>query len=293
MVYLIDASVYVFRAYYSVPADMVDGHGQPTNAVYGFTRFLLDLLTETAATHVVVAFDESLTTSFRNELYPAYKANREPAPDELKRQFLSCRRLCEALGLRHEAHEKFEADDLIGTLAQHCRAQQQSVSIVTRDKDLAQLVGPDDEFYDYASRARYGYEQIEAQFGTRPESIADYLALTGDAVDNIRGVPGVGKKTAAAIFAQYQSLDEVYGHLDALQSLPIRGARTLAAKLEKHRADAYLAQQLTRIRCDVPMDSSLESMRRRSSEPALVNGLFDDLGFGDGLRERALALEVS
>lgn len=293
MIYLIDASVYVFRAYYSVPDSMTDANGQPVNAVYGFAGFLLDLLAETRAKHVVITFDESLSTSFRNEIYPAYKANREAAPDELKRQFLYCRRLCEALGLRQEAHARFEADDLIGTLVRHCRALGKPASVVSRDKDLAQLVGPGDEFFDYASRTRYGYDEIEAQFGARPESIADFLALTGDAVDNIKGVPGIGKKTAAAIFARYQTLDEVYAHLDELHTLPIRGAKTLGAKLDKHREDAYLAQRLTRIHCDVELAGTLDSMRRKPVDEDALNALFDDLGFGAALRKRALAIEAS
>jgi 5'-3' exonuclease len=288
MIYLIDASVYVFRAYYSVQGDMVDVRGQPTNAVYGFARFLLDLLRDTGATHAAVAFDESLTTSFRNEIYPQYKANREPAPDELKAQFVYCRRFAEVLGLRTLSDQRFEADDLIGTLVEHCHTHGVPAAIVTRDKDLAQLVAPGDEFYDYASGRRFGHGDIEAQFGTRPERIADFLALMGDSVDNIPGVPGVGKKTAAAVFAQYHSLDHVYESLDELHALPIRGARTLAAKLAANRDAAYLAQELTRVRRDVPLDGSLSSMERAPGDEAALHALCDELGFGDFLRRRAL-----
>ncbi len=290
MIYLIDASVYVFRAYYSVPDDMVDVHGQPANAVYGFGRFLIDLLHSTTPTHVAVAFDESLATSFRNKIYPDYKANREAAPDELKRQFVYCRQFAAALGLRTLAHEEFEADDLIGTLAMRAREQGHNSVIVTRDKDLSQLVGPGDEFFDYAGRIRYSHDQIAGQFGARSQSIADYLALTGDSVDNIPGVPGVGKKTAGAIFERYRTLDEVYEHLDDLHTLPIRGAKTLAAKLAEHRAAAYLAQSLTRIHCEAPVDGSLTSLERAPVDEPALNDLFDDLGFGDVLRRRALAL---
>lgn len=272
---------------------MVDVHGHPTNAIYGFGRFLIDLLQNTAPTHAAVAFDESLTTSFRNKIYPDYKANREPAPEELKRQFSYCRQFARALGLRTLAHEEFEADDLIGTLVMRGREQGRNSVIVTRDKDLSQLVGPGDEFFDYAGGVRYGHDQIEGQFGTRPQSIADFLALTGDSVDNIPGVPGVGKKTAGAIFERYHTLDEVYAHLDDLHTLPIRGAKKLAEKLIEHRAAAYLAQSLTRIHCEAPIDGSLASLERAPVDEAALNGLFDDLDFGDALRRRALALTNS
>ncbi|MFK7887911.1 MAG: 5'-3' exonuclease H3TH domain-containing protein [Gammaproteobacteria bacterium] len=290
MIYLIDASVYVFRAYYSVPDDMVDANGAQTNAVYGFARFLLDLLQTSNASHAAVAFDESLTTSFRNEIYPQYKANREPAPEELKRQFAWCKRVAQGLGLRTVAHERFEADDLIGTLAHAARAQAVNTVIVTRDKDLAQLITPGDEFFDFAGGRRITHDQINEVFGTAPERIADYLALTGDSVDNIPGVPGIGKKTAGAIFDRYASLDEVYAHLDDLHELPIRGARTLSKKLSEHRDAAYLAQRLTRIHLEAPVDTDIAASERRPIDHAALATLFDELDFGAFLRTRVAKL---
>ncbi|HXV41213.1 MAG TPA: 5'-3' exonuclease H3TH domain-containing protein, partial [Steroidobacteraceae bacterium] len=195
-VHLIDASYFVFRAYYSVGLEMTDGDGQPVNALYGFGRFLGDLLEEARPGHVAVAFDESLATSFRNEIYPAYKANREPAPPELKRQFGLCRELCRLLGVAEFGSPTHEADDIIGTIATRLRTTGHCAVVVTRDKDLAQLIRDGDHYWDYAGERRYGYADIEGQFGVRPERMADYLALTGDTVDNIPGVPGIGPKTA-------------------------------------------------------------------------------------------------
>ena len=140
MQYLIDASVYVFRAYYSMPDDMVDRDGNPVNALYGYCRFLGDFIEQVRPEHVAVAFDESLSTSFRNEIYPEYKANREPAPDELKRQFQQCRRYTRALGLMSCADAAYEADDLIGTLVERGRSMGRPSTIVSRDKDLTQLM---------------------------------------------------------------------------------------------------------------------------------------------------------
>ncbi|RPH53457.1 MAG: exodeoxyribonuclease IX, partial [Lysobacterales bacterium] len=147
--YLVDASVFVFRAYYSVPIALVDLDGNPVNALHGFARFLGDLLERVRPEHIAVAFDESLVSSFRNTLFPAYKANREPAPDDLKRQFIQCRRVCAALGVASFSSNRYEADDIIGTLATRMRIAGKSVVLVTRDKDLAQLVRPGDEYWDY------------------------------------------------------------------------------------------------------------------------------------------------
>ncbi len=210
MVYLIDASVYVFRAYYSLPPDMRDGEGNPVHALYGFARFLADLLERASPEYVAVAFDASLATSFRNRIYPAYKANREPAPPDLALQFERCREICAHLGVSWYASPEYEADDIIGTLATRLRAEGLRCTVVTRDKDMAQLIREGDVYWDFASNSRYYYRDIAERFGVEPERYADYLALTGDAVDNIPGVPGVGPKTAAVLMKTFASLDALY-----------------------------------------------------------------------------------
>ena len=158
----------------------------------------------------------AMAAAFATQLYPPYKANREPAPRALKRQFALCREFCRHLGVAEFAADDYEADDLIGTLAQHCRDEGLSVTVVSRDKDLAQLIGPGDVFWDYSDAAEYRYEQIAARFGVLPERMADYLALRGDSVDNVPGVPGVGAKTAAALMGLFASLEELFEGLDAV-----------------------------------------------------------------------------
>lgn len=287
MQYLIDASVYVFRAHYSMPDDLVDGDGNPVNALYGFCRFLGDFLEQVRPERVAVLFDESLTTSFRSEIYPAYKANREPAPPELKRQFQQCRRFTRALGVMEGAHPEFEADDLIGTLVVEGRLAGTPSTIVSRDKDLAQLVGPCDVFWDFAGKGRLNYEQIPGVFGVRPESIADFLALAGDSVDNIPGVPGIGRKTAAALLAHFGTLDDVYENLDRVGEVDCRGAKTLGAKLEAHREAALLARRLTRIACDAVFDRPAAGLLPRAPDLGALNALFDEVDFGMALRRQA------
>jgi 5'-3' exonuclease len=285
--YLIDASVYVFRAYYSMPDDMVDDAGNPINALYGFCRFIGDFMEQVTPEYVAVLFDESLSKSFRTEIYPEYKANRDPAPPELKRQFGQCRRFVRALGLMEHASPRYEADDLIGTLVEHGRRQGRPSTIVTRDKDLTQLLSKDDVFWDFAGKGKLGYEQIPGSFGVWPEQIADFLALAGDAVDNIKGVPGVGKKTAEGLLKHFGSLDKIYCNLDRVHEVNVRGAKTLGAKLETHRDDAMLARRLTGIACDAPIEGVEKAMQPSAPKLGEINALFDEAGIGTALRRQA------
>jgi 5'-3' exonuclease len=292
VVYLIDASVYVFRAYYSLPPDMRDADGNPVHALYGFTRFLADLIERAKPEYLAVAFDASLSSSYRNRIFPAYKANREPAPPDLMLQFERCREVCTHLGLAWFDSPEYEADDIIGTLAARMRAHGLRTTLVTRDKDLAQLVTPGDVYWDYAGDIRYHHGEIAGRFGVPPERYADYLALTGDAVDNIPGVPGVGPKTAMALMQHFENLEALYCGLDAVADLPLRGAKQLGAKLAQHREAAFLARELTRICCEMPIEATRESLRRRSPDVAGIESFCDRQGFGTLLRRQAGRLTV-
>ena len=286
-VYLIDASVFIFRAYHSVPIALTDIDGNPVNAVHGFGRFLGDLIERVRPEHIAVAFDATLVVSFRNRLFPAYKANREPAPEDLKRQFVQCRRLCEALGIACFASSEYEADDIVGTLAWLARAAGRNVVIVTRDKDLSQLVRPGDEYWDYIGDERFTYERIADRFGVVPERMACFLALTGDAVDNIPGVPGIGRKTASMLLKHFESLIQLYDELDRIFKLKLRNPGFVAGQLREHRARAFLARQLTEIACDMPLGIEFDALRRRVPDLDAVNRFYDSLGFGRMLRNQA------
>ena len=289
VVYHIDASYFIFRAYYSMPPDMVDGEGNATQALYGFARFLSDLLETVRPERIAVAFDQSLRseTSFRNTIYPAYKANRESPPEDLKRQFELCREFCRHMGLAEFASDAYEADDIIGTLAARSRAAGLRNVLVTRDKDLSQLIRRGDVFWDYGGNVRYGYDDICLKFGAIPELIADFLALTGDSVDNIPGVPGVGKKTATELFAVFGSLDDLYANIERVAALSMRGAAAVAAKLTQHKDAAYLARRLTGIVCDIPLKASVDDLKLRRPDGAALESFFDVHGFGTLLRRQA------
>ncbi len=287
MLYLVDASVFVFRAYYSVPIEIADPDGNPVNALHGFARFLGDLIEKHLPVRMAVAFDQGLSKSFRSEIYPAYKANREPAPAELQRQFALCREFCRMLGVAEFASPRYEADDIIGTLATRARDAGCAVTIASRDKDLTQLLTTADTYWDAIADVRYGYDDIEARFGVRPERMADFLALMGDSVDNIPGVPGVGRKTAAQLLKHYDTLPGVFENLDGVSQLRFRGASFVAQSLREHRESAFLSRRLTGIACDMPIDAALEDLGRRPPDLAGMGSFCDSQGFGRMLREQA------
>lgn len=287
--YLVDASLYVFRAWHSMPDEWHDADGWPLNAVHGFARFVLELLERERPRHIVVAFDEALDSCFRNTLYPAYKANRDPAPEELTRQFAHCKAVCTALGLATLAHPQYEADDLIGSAVHAARAQGFRSVIVSADKDLSQLLGEHDEQFDFGKGLRWGMAGVKARHGVDAHQIADYLALAGDAIDNIPGVTGIGTKTAAVLLAHFGSLDALLARIDEIPYLRIRGAAQLAVKLRAQREQALLYRQLSTIALDAPLGDDATSFARRTADADEVAALCESLRFGPLTRRRLQA----
>jgi 5'-3' exonuclease len=265
---------------------MRDRDGNPVHAVFGFARFLGDLIERVRPAYIAVAFDERRAASYRNRIYPPYKANRERAPADLVAQFECCRELCRHLGVAMFVDPEYEADDLIGTLSCLMRAQGVRAAYITRDKDLAQLMRDGDLFWDFGWRGQFGYHDIERHFGVAPERFADYLALTGDTSDNIPGVPGIGHRTAAMLMKAFGSLDALYADLAGVARLPLRGAKTLGARLATHRESVYLARRLTRIACDLSLGVSASALERRAPDLTALGTLYDRLGFGPYLRRQ-------
>ncbi|MFC3715027.1 5'-3' exonuclease H3TH domain-containing protein [Luteimonas soli] len=269
-----------------MPDEFHDADGWPTNAVHGFARFLLELLERERPKHIVVAFDEALDSCFRNALYPAYKANRDPAPPELKRQFAYCRALCDALGLVSLSHSDYEADDLIGSALHQARAHGHRGVIVSADKDLSQLLGEHDEQWDFARNQRWGMAGVKARHGVEARQIADYLALCGDSVDNIPGVPGIGAKTAAVLLAHFDSLDALLERIDEIAYLRFRGAAQAGAKLRLHREQALLCRQLSTIALDAPLSGTAPPFARGEADAATLLALCEAMRFGPMTRRR-------
>jgi DNA polymerase-1 len=283
--HLVDASPYIFRAYFSLPPTITDPRGRPVAAVYGFAGFLLRLIEEEEPTHLAVAFDGSLSTSFRNEIYPDYKAHRPLPPPQLEAQLDDCRELAAALGSATFIDRRYEADDLIAALCRGLLAAGHRAVVVSSDKDLCQLVGDRVSFLDFARGERYDAERVRRKFGVRPEQIPDLLALAGDPVDNIPGVRGVGKKTAVALLAEFADLETVYAGLERIADLPLRGARSLAARLEDGRQQAFLSRRLAVLADDAPAAAKLERLALAGADRQAIERLFARLGF-HGLIER-------
>jgi 5'-3' exonuclease len=288
--HLIDASLYVFRAWHAMPPEFFDVDGAPVNAVHGFTRFLCDFLERAQPTHVAVAFDESLTSSFRNAIYPAYKANRELPPEELKVQFGYCKRVAAAFGLCVLADGEYEADDLIGSALTVARRHGMRGVIVSADKDFGQLVDAHVEQWDFSRDARWDEGGVKQRLGVRPDQVVDYLALTGDAVDNIPGVPGVGPKTAAQLLANFDSLDALYARIEEVPYLRLRGAGQVYARLKEHRAQAMLSRTLATIVLDAPVPAHPQALVRASADARTLDVLLETLRFGPLTRTRCKAL---
>lgn len=284
-VHLVDASPYVFRAFFSLPDSIRTPAGEPVNAAYGFASFLLKLIAEEEVSHLAVMFDESLTSSFRNELYAGYKAQRELPPPELEAQLGACQELSRAFGAATFSDDRLEADDIIGCVAEQVTAAGHRAVVVTSDKDLAQLVSADVELYDFAKDERLGPGEVLERFGCRPGQVPDLLGLQGDPVDNIPGVPGVGKKTARALLAEFDDLDDLYARLDDVAGLSLRGAGTLAPKLVEHREIAFLSRRLATVVRDADFDGTLEALAYPGADPAAVDPLFERLGF-EKIRDR-------
>lgn len=288
-IYLVDASPYIFRAYFSIPPSVKTPDGRPKNALHGFSGFLLKLIADEGVRQMALTFDRSLTTSFRNEIYPDYKAQRDLPPEELKAQLGWCESLGSSLGIASYSDERYEADDLIATLCGPLVAEGRDVVVVTSDKDLAQLVGPRVELFDFAKDDRYGVDEVVEKFGVRPQQIPDYLGLAGDSVDNIPGVSGVGKKTAVSLLEHFDSLEAVYEDLETVKSLPIRGAKSLAAKLDAQREIAFLSKSLATVATDAPISAELDDLALKGPNEDVFDPLVDALGI-ERFAERARTL---
>ena len=284
--FLIDSSVFVFRSYYSMSPDLVDVHGQSNHAVYGFARFLSRFIKQTQPQLIATAFDEALTTSFRNEIYPPYKANRDPAPEDLKRQFKLCQQLSRLLGVSVFADDSYEADDLIGTLHQTHAEQGHAVCVVSADKDLAQLVRPGDWWWDYGKSKPLDFAALTEKFGVRPDQVCDYLALAGDAVDNIPGVKGIGAKTACILLNHFNDLESLLDRYREIEHLSFRGAKSCQKKIMNHHEDARLSKLLSKIVLDAPLENS-DIMKSQVDREPLIS-FIEEMRFGPMIRRELL-----
>ena len=291
--YLIDSSIYIFRSYFTLPDNwQALDSGHPTNAVYGFTGFLLDLLRNKSPEHLFCSFDESLRTGFRHDLCADYKANRELPDEALAFQLNACRQLCRVLGITEMASNTYEADDLIGAVAQNARRENAQPVVVTRDKDLTQIIESGDLYWDFGKAPPKTQRQVEKDLDLGCQQMADFLALTGDSSDNIAGVPGVGAKTAKQLLMHYADIQTILEHLDQLQDLPIRGAGKLADKLDNGRQQLLLSRQLATIITDIEEAPNLSQISWQGIHRDAFELFCDEMGFANSFNDRAKSLRA-
>ncbi|AXF77902.1 DNA polymerase I [Erwinia tracheiphila] len=255
---LVDGSSYLYRAYHAFPP-LTNSAGEPTGAMYGVLNMLRSLLLQYKPSHVAVVFDAKGKT-FRDELFEDYKSHRPPMPDDLRAQIEPLHKMVKAMGLPLLAVTGVEADDVIGTLALEAAKRGKPVLISTGDKDMAQLVRPDITLINTMNNAILGPDEVVEKYGIPPELIIDFLALMGDASDNIPGVPGVGEKTAQALLQGLGGINNIYANLDKVTGLTFRGAKTMAAKLEQYKEAALLSYKLATIKTDVELELSSEQL---------------------------------
>ena len=282
---IIDGSSLLYRAFYAIP-HLTDAQGHPTNAVYGFLNMLLKLYGELDPQYVAVAFDKSKHT-FRNDLFDGYKATRKPAPDDLRPQFALIREVLACLGICVLEQEGYEGDDIIGTLARRTAADGYAVAVVTGDRDALQLVTDDVTVYltkkGITNMLAVTPAVMEAEYGYMPAQVIDMKALMGDTADNIPGVPGVGEKTALKLISQFGSVHGVYEHLDEVKG------KKLQEKLADNKDKAVLSKDLATIRCDVPLDYTMDMFQPQPRQEDVAQ-LFRSLGFRN-LLERFAAFD--
>jgi len=268
--YLLDGSSYIYRAYFAI-RHLSSPKGFPTNALYGFTQMLLKVMKDRVPAHVAVIFDAGKLT-FRNELFPAYKATRSAMPEDLVQQLEPIKEMVRAFNIPALQLPGFEADDIIGTIARQCEARGMACVVVTGDKDLMQIVSENVTILDTMKDKTFGVAEVREKFGVDPERVVDVLALWGDASDNIPGVPGIGEVTAKKLLQEFGSLDELLARAGE-----VKGKN--AEKLVEFADQARLCRTLATIDCAVPIDYSIEDLAVSPPDTKRLAELFREYGF--------------
>ncbi|EJL98716.1 DNA polymerase I [Pseudomonas sp. GM102] len=281
---LVDGSSYLYRAFHALPP-LTTSKGLPTGAVKGVLNMLKSLRKQYPDSPFAVVFDAKGGT-FRDEMFAEYKANRPSMPDDMRVQIEPLHASVKALGFPLLCVDNVEADDVIGTLARSSAAADRPVVISTGDKDMAQLVDGHITLVNTMTGSALDVEGVKEKFGVAPEQIIDYLALMGDSSDNIPGVPGIGPKTASGLLVGVNGgLTELYAQLDIVPTLPIRGAKTLPAKLEEHKEMAFLSYRLATIKIDVPLDVGLDDLQMGQPDHDKLAELYTLLEFKSWFEE--------
>lgn len=274
---LVDGSSYLFRAFHGLPP-LTNSKGQDTGAIYGVVNMLKSLIKQYNPTHMAVIFDAKGKT-FRDDIYKEYKANRPPMPEELRSQIEPLHAIIRAMGLPVIVESGVEADDVIGTLANHATAKGIDTLISTGDKDMAQLVNEHVTLINTMTNQLMDVDGVNTKFGIPPELVIDFLALKGDKVDNIPGVPGVGDKSAQALLNGIGGIEDIYQNLDKIADLSFRGSKTMAAKMQEYEEQARLSYTLATISIDLDLEYDVETLTPQQADNEQLRDLFAEYEF--------------
>lgn len=280
---LVDGSSYLYRAFFATPP-LTNSKGEPTGAIYGVTNMIRSLINQYNPTHIAIVFDAK-GGSFRKEIYSEYKATREAMPEDLRVQIEPIHAILKAMGLPLLCIEGVEADDVIGTLAKQAEAEGLDVLISTGDKDMAQLVSDKITLINTMNNVILNPQGVEQKFGVPPNKIIDFLALMGDSSDNIPGVAGVGEKTATSLLTEFTGINDIYQHIDKIDKLSIRGAKSIKQKLIDNEDNARLSYLLATIKTDVAIDFTNEQLKSSSCDTNKLKQYFEYHGFNRWLND--------
>ncbi len=270
--YLIDGSSYIFRAFYGIRQFLSNAEGLPTNALYGFTTMLSKVVRDEKPDYLAVVFDSKEKT-FRHDMYPEYKANREVPPEDLAQQFPYFEPLVEAFNIVSLRKDGFEADDIIGTLAKMGEKEKMEVTIVSGDKDMMQLISPHVHMLDTMKDKRFEKPEVIEKFGVPPEQVIEVMGLMGDSSDHIPGVKGVGPKTATELIQKYGSIDALYKNIDEIEKAKLK------EKLVADKENALLSRKLVTIDTGMSLNYSIDDLKMREPHTDKLREMFTELGF--------------
>ncbi len=297
---LIDASIYIFQYYFALPDHWFsEKESWPTAAVYGYTTFLIRLLKEQKPERAAVCFDESLGNCFRNEIYAQYKSSRALPDESLAFQLSACKKVTSLLGFTTFTSKTHEADDLLGSLCQSLRRSKKPIAVLTRDKDLGQIILREQDFlWDYSASTKpkdkkssdvinaktekgikYYPCDIIQKFGVRPHQVSDYLALVGDVSDDIPGVPGVGTVTAKSLLNYFDSVETMLSDIDKISTLSIRGSKGLIGKITSHKEQIIMAKKLATIVTTLPLITTVDDLALKTPDLKKYQKFCNDMGF--------------
>ncbi|PCJ58457.1 MAG: hypothetical protein COA79_13120 [Planctomycetota bacterium] len=276
-IYLIDGTSWLFKGYFAV--DYRESiKGVPNNAVFGWCMIAFKFLRLYQPTHVSVLFDAGLKT-FRNKIYPDYKANRGLPPEDLKPQFKLCQKAADIMGFHYELRKEFEADDLIASMATLYEKKGFNVIIVSVDKDLRQLVNENIKILDFKNEVILGVNEIYQKMGVYPHQVIDFQALTGDAIDNVPGLKGVGEKTAIEILKLNIPILKIIKNSDLLNSSKIRGLESLKNRLKCSKDEYLLSKELVTLKSNIKSDWSVKNLKYRKINKSKSSLFFNNMGF--------------